>query len=440
MTAITRGLYTILLALVSPLLLWGLYRSKPNKPSFGKRWREHFGFTLKIENSRNGVIWLHAVSVGEAIASSKLIAELTARYPDKTLLITTTTSTGAEQIAKIIKNLGASDNIVHRYMPIDFSWCVRRFIRIVNPEMMLIIETEIWPNTIHTVANRNIPIVLVNGRLSEKSARNYHRLRLLIDPILKKLAELLVVHGADQDRFIALGVSQQKIKTTGSLKYDIAIDDGAITLGNQLRDQLGCERKVWIAASTHAGEDENVLAAYQQAKAMVPELLLVLVPRHPERFDDVAQLVESYQLKVVRRTQLGAKELDNTVDVYLADTMGEMMTLLAASDIVFMGGSLLGQKVGGHNFIEPAILGKFCITGPSYYNFADLAQQLMAENALSVVEDSASLADVLMSNLANQNEMFKKGIAGKEVVVRNQGALIKTLSAIDAIQTKKNIQ
>ena len=429
MTTLVRCLYTLSLVLISPLLLWGLYCSRPNKPSFGERWVEHFGFLPKIENRRNGVIWLHAVSVGEVIASSKLIAELTAKYQDKTVLVTTTTSTGAEQVEKIIQNVGSG--VVHRYMPIDFSWCVRRFLRTVKPEMMLIIETEIWPNTIHTVASQNIPIVLINGRLSEKSATNYHKLRLLIAPALKKLRFLLVVHEDDQARFIGLGVKPGKVEATGSLKYDITVDDAVMASAEKLRKQLGSERKVWIAASTHEGEDEQILAAYQIAKKNVPELLLILVPRHPERFDRVATLVKSLDLALVRRTQYQeeALDLDRNIDVYLADTMGEMMVLLAASDLVFMGGSLLGKKVGGHNFIEPAYLSKPIITGPSYFNFQALADELINNNALIVLSENDLSTKVHELSL-DASDYGKRAF---EVVNVNRGSLVKTLHWIDVL-------
>ncbi|UUM30482.1 lipid IV(A) 3-deoxy-D-manno-octulosonic acid transferase [Vibrio japonicus] len=424
MKMLVRYCYTLLLALVSPVLLWGLYRSRPNKPSFGSRWREHFGITPELESHRSGVIWLHAVSVGEVLASRKLISQLQERYPEKAVLVTTTTSTGAQQV----ENMG--NGIVHRYMPIDFSWCVRRFLRTVKPEIMLIIETEIWPNTIHTVSKQSIPIVLVNGRLSEKSLSNYQKLSLLIQPALSSISSLLSVHSDDAKRFIGLGVEAEKVTTTGSLKYDISVEQQTYDDASALRKQLGESRKVWIAASTHLGEDEFILAAYKLAKEKIPDLLLILVPRHPERFDSVAELIQSQGLSCVRRSQGRATELSKSTDVYLGDSMGEMMILLAASDLVFMGGSLLGKKVGGHNFIEPAVLSKPCLTGPSYYNFADLADQLIGVGMLTVVSDSEQLAEKVVKSLSSPETLSASGKAGYDIVLRNQGALKRTVNSI----------
>ncbi|MGD8111347.1 lipid IV(A) 3-deoxy-D-manno-octulosonic acid transferase [Vibrio sp. TRT 17S01] len=427
MSTIVRYCYTFLLMLISPILLWGLYRSKPNKPRFGSRWKEHFGFTPELGDIKEGVIWVHAVSVGEVLASKPLVLQLRERYPTKIILITTTTSTGAEQASKL------GDGVIHRYMPIDFSWCVRRFLNVVQPEVLLIIETEIWPNTIHTVTKSEVPIVLVNGRLSEKSANNYQKLRLLIVPALQQLTTLLTVHDDDKQRFLKLGASETSVTTTGSLKYDISVNNRVFESGKTLRNFLGLKRKVWIAASTHLGEDEQILQAYKMAKQSIPELLLVLVPRHPERFDSVAELIENQNLSVARRTLIQYDDLAETIDVYLGDTMGEMMVLLAASDLVFMGGSLIGQKVGGHNFIEPAVLSKACITGPSYYNFADLGEQLINAGALEVVEDSVQLSEKVLERFSSPNSLKLSGEAGCDIVLRNQGALKRTLAAIDSV-------
>lgn len=427
MSTIVRYCYTFLLMLISPILLWGLYRSKPNKPRFGSRWKEHFGFTPELGDIKEGVIWVHAVSVGEVLASKPLVLQLRERYPTKIILVTTTTSTGAEQASKL------GDGVIHRYMPIDFSWCVRRFLNVVQPEVLLIIETEIWPNTIHTVAKSEVPIVLVNGRLSEKSANNYQKLRLLIVPQLQQLTTLLTVHDDDKQRFLKLGASETSVTTTGSLKYDISVNNRVFESGKTLRSFLGLKRKVWIAASTHLGEDEQILQAYKMAKQSIPELLLILVPRHPERFDSVAELIENQNLSVARRTLVQYDDLVETVDVYLGDTMGEMMVLLAASDLVFMGGSLIGQKVGGHNFIEPAVLSKACITGPSYYNFADLGEQLINAGALEVVEDSVQLSEKVLERFSSPNSLKLSGEAGCDIVLRNQGALKRTLAAIDSV-------
>ncbi|MEZ8825312.1 lipid IV(A) 3-deoxy-D-manno-octulosonic acid transferase [Vibrio amylolyticus] len=430
MTTMVRWCYTLLLSLVSPVLLWGLYRPKTNKPPFGRRWKEHFGFTPKVDIRKSGIIWVHAVSVGEVLASKKLVENLAAQNPEKRILVTTTTSTGAEQV----KNIG--NGIIHRYMPIDFNWCVQGFINVIQPEKMLIIETELWPNTIHTVAKNHIPITLINGRLSEKSLSNYHKLRHLIYPAISHINLILTVHADDKVRFESLGGASEKVIVTGSIKYDVLLDEGIEVQGKRLKDTFGSGRQVLVAASTHQGEDEQVLEAYQQAKIEVPGLLLVIVPRHPERFDRVANLVRSKGLTLVRRSD-SVENIDRHVDVYLGDTMGELLIMLSASDLVFMGGSLIGKKVGGHNFIEPALLKKYCLTGPSYFNFADLACQLIESNALSVVSNANELAIHIVNALAKPNQLTEKGLQGYGIVKRNQGALQKTL---ELVSTSPNIE
>ncbi|MCK6263272.1 lipid IV(A) 3-deoxy-D-manno-octulosonic acid transferase [Vibrio sp. ZSDE26] len=426
-----RWLYTLALALVSPILLWGLYRKKPNKPIFGERWKEHFGYTPDLDERREGVIWLHAVSVGEVLASKVLLERIQILYPHKRILVTTTTSTGAEQVVNL------EGNIVHRYMPIDFSWCINRFLKIIQPDLFIIVETEIWPNTLHNVSKHNVPIVLINGRLSEKSEANYKKFRKLISPALNNLQMILTVHNDDKGRFNSLVSGLDKVKVTGSIKYDVSLDERILVKGKALRSVLGLERKVWIAASTHQGEDELIIKAYNLAKKHAPELLLVIVPRHPERFNQVAKLVGESGLTISRRTDSN-DAISEKVDVYLGDTMGEMMVLLAASDLVFMGGSLIGNKVGGHNFIEPALLSKPCLTGPSYFNFSDLANQLISHNALSVVSSSEELASLVTSLFSDSRKMASMGQHGYDIVQKNQGALQRTLNTIEQVISKSS--
>ncbi|MGR5254420.1 lipid IV(A) 3-deoxy-D-manno-octulosonic acid transferase [Vibrio astriarenae] len=388
MTALVRWAYTAILFLISPLLLWGLYRPRPNKPKFGKRWIEHFG--LGSAKFTKPVIWIHAVSVGEVLASKKLIADLARSYPEKTVLVTTTTSTGAEQV----KQLG--EGVVHQYMPIDFSWCVRHFIKRVKPEVFVIVETELWPNTIHTVSKAKVPIVLVNGRLSEKSLNNYQKIRPLIHALLTRIDLILTVSERDRERFEKLSSCPDKIISTGNLKYDVTVPEQAKQQGAELRNFFGKNRKILVAASTHQGEDEIALNAFIQAKRNLPELLLIIVPRHPERFDDVADLIRDKQLTFSRRSGEARQQY---IDVYLADTMGEMFTFLSAADLVLMGGSFVGDKVGGHNYIEPVAVSKPCLTGPSYYNFQEIAEDLIQLSALTIVTEK-SLCDTIITTLS----------------------------------------
>ncbi|MCX8943614.1 lipid IV(A) 3-deoxy-D-manno-octulosonic acid transferase [Vibrio parahaemolyticus] len=416
-----RIIYTALLALASPFLLLGLYKSKPNKPKFGGRWKEHFGITPQLKTHQRP-IWIHAVSVGESIAATPLIKELKQQYPEQPIVVTTTTSTGAEQIAKL------GDLVEHRYMPIDFGFAVKSFLKAIQPKKMLIIETELWPNTLNVVKQANVPITVVNARLSEKSCKNYAKVQWLFNQLHPCLTQVLCQTDSDAERFERLGVNKEKLSVTGSIKFDIQISDHVKQQGKALRAQLGKDRPVWIAASTHKGEDEQVLEAHKQILESHPHTLLILVPRHPERFDDVFTLCKKQGFETVRRTE--NQPAENTTQIYLGDTMGEMLVLIGAADICFMGGSLIGDKVGGHNVLEPAALGVPVITGPSYYNFQDLVDTMQREDCITLIYNARDLATsiTLLMQGDYQHRRFRKYIT--KFVENNTGALKKTLRAL----------
>ncbi|MCF7372083.1 lipid IV(A) 3-deoxy-D-manno-octulosonic acid transferase [Vibrio sp. J2-3(2022)] len=418
---LVRIVYTLLLALASPLLLFGLYKSKPNKPKFGSRWREHFGITPKLK-SNDKPIWIHAVSVGESIAATPLIKALKEQNPEQSILVTTTTSTGAEQIAKL------GDLVEHRYMPIDFGFAIKGFLKAVQPKQMLIIETELWPNTLHNVHKAGIPITVVNARLSEKSCKNYTKIQRLFNQLHPCLTQVLCQTASDAERFERLGVEKKKLSVTGSIKFDIQISEQVKQQGQQLRAQLGNDRPIWIAASTHKGEDEQVLDAHRQVLKSHPNALLILVPRHPERFDDVFTLCQQQGFSTVRRTSTHAVETNT--QVYLGDTMGEMLTLIGAADICFMGGSLIGDKVGGHNVLEPAMLEKVIITGPSYFNFKEIVENLLAVDGILIVPDSTTLALRTTEIISQQDKYLLRALHANKWASSNQGALNRTMSLL----------
>ncbi|MBL4831822.1 MAG: lipid IV(A) 3-deoxy-D-manno-octulosonic acid transferase [Aliivibrio sp.] len=415
-----RALYTLVLTLAAPLLLFGLYKSKSNKPKFESRWKEHFGFTPPL-TSDSRPLWIHAVSVGECIAAIPLIKSLKERNPEQTIVVTTTTSTGFEQIEKL------GDLVEHRYMPIDFAFAVRGFLKAVNPEKMLIIETELWPNTLHAVHSAGVPITVVNARLSEKSCQSYAKIQPLFNLLHPCLSKILCQSQADSDRFARLGINLEKLEITGSIKFDIQISDEIKQKGKELREKLGSDRPIWVAASTHKGEDEQVLAAHSEVLKQHPNALLILVPRHPERFDDVFKLSKSYGFNSVKHTS--SEQITTDAQVYLGDTMGKMLVLMGAADICFMGGSLLGNKVGGHNILEPAALGVPIITGPSYYNFKAITELLITHNA-ALSCDANDLSSHI-SHLIEQpavREIMKTNAL--DIVNLNKGSLQKTIAKI----------
>lgn len=387
----------------------------------GKRWKEHFGFTPTIPNCQQP-IWIHAASVGETIAVTPLIKQLKSRHPEVDIVLTTTTSTGAEQAERL------GDLVTHRYTPVDFSFAINKFIQIIKPAQLLIVETELWPNTLNTVSQANIPITLLNARLSEKSYRGYKKILPLFTPMAKQLSTVLCQYDDDAARFAKLGVAREKLVVTGSIKFDISITDSVVAQGNHLREQLGENRPIWIAASTHEGEDEQLLSAHRQLLSTTPKALLILVPRHPERFTHVTKLAQELGFPTVSRSS--GSTINRDTQVYVGDTMGEMLTLMQASDVCFMGGSLLGRKVGGHNMLEPAALGIPTLTGPSYYNFTDITHALVAAKACKIIHDEADIVTQLTVWLTDKQKRTACGQQALSVVNKNTGAIKRTLAQI----------
>ncbi|WP_375752233.1 lipid IV(A) 3-deoxy-D-manno-octulosonic acid transferase [Vibrio sp. HN007] len=417
-----RIIYTLLLIIVSPFFLYSLLKKREGKPHIGKRWKEYFGVTPKLDTV-SPPLWIHAVSVGEIIAAIPVIKAIKKQDPELTILLTTTTTTGAEQAAKL------GNLVEHRYMPLDFPFALKGFLKSVSPSKLLIMETELWPNTLNIVTKVGIPITVINARLSERSCKRYKKVQPIFDLLAKNLSTVLCQHKDDADRFVSLGIPENKVHITGSVKFDIEVNDEVINKGQQLREILGQDRPVWIAASTHEGEDEQVLEAHKTITSAYPDCLLILVPRHPERFSTVEQLSIKMGFDTVKRSS--QRVVSDSTNVYLADTMGEMLVLMGAADICFMGGSLIGDKVGGHNLLEPAALGKAIINGPSYFNFTDITHQLKKEQALLFCNTSSELASQvhqLIDNVQLRNSMAASAIA---VVDKNKGAIAKTIAMIN---------
>ncbi|MBL4284435.1 lipid IV(A) 3-deoxy-D-manno-octulosonic acid transferase [Vibrio fluvialis] len=415
-----RLIYTLLLIVASPLLLYSLYKKKVGKPAFGARWKEHWGMTPKV--SSQNPIWIHAVSVGESIAAIPVIKAMKQAQPDQAIVVTTTTSTGAEQIAKL------GDLVEHRYMPLDFAWCVRRFLQAVKPSRLLIVETELWPNTVHTVHQHNIPITIINARLSERSCLRYQKFSALFNLIRPYVDRILCQYDSDAQRFIRLGFQPEQVQVTGSIKFDIEIAPTVLEQGKQLREELGLDRPVWIAASTHDGEDAILLDAHQALLEHFPQALLILVPRHPERFNAVFELCIQHEFTTHRRTSLATIEPET--QIYLGDTMGELLALISAADICFMGGSLIGDKVGGHNLLEPAALGKPLLNGPSYYNFSEIMQLLQSARAVEICMNAQEITMYLLTLFSSPDKLSQIGKRALLVLKDNKGAVKKTLSDI----------
>ncbi|MHB8247923.1 MAG: lipid IV(A) 3-deoxy-D-manno-octulosonic acid transferase [Acidithiobacillus sp.] len=412
-----RRLYAGLLCLLTPLVLgftlWRAWR----RPGYRERWWQRFGW---IPRSRGPApLWVHAVSVGEAIAAMPLIHALEERYPGHPILMSTTTPTGA---AVVRARLG--ERVTHVYAPYDLPAAVARFFRRGRPALGIIMETEVWPNLYHAAARRAIPLYLFNARLSRRSQRGYQRFHRLVGPALQSLHAIAAQSDADAAAFRALGAAQ--VWATGNLKYDLPEQDATRAAGAALRQPWG-DRPVWVFGSTHAGEDELAMAVLRTLRQQFPHLLLVLVPRHPERCGGVAALLQAQGLHAQRRS--AGQPVRPEQEVLLVDTLGELPIFYAAADVVSIGGSFVPK--GGHNPLEAAALAKPVSFGPHMENFRDIASTLLTAGAAVQTADGNALAVTLARWLADPVAAREEsGQNGQRVVQTQRGALARSLALL----------
>jgi 3-deoxy-D-manno-octulosonic-acid transferase len=419
-----RTLYTLLFHLGLPLLALRLWLRARKAPAYAQRLGERFAFRLPA--LQPGGIWVHAVSVGESIAAAPMIRQLLLRHPELPITVTCMTPTGSERIQALF---AGEPRIQHCYLPYDLPWAAGRFLDHVRPRLAVIMETELWPNHVHQCARRGIPVALANGRLSERSAKGYARFARLTAPMLAEMSLLAVQTEVEAQRFLALGARPECVQVTGSIKFDLNVDPALPVRATYLREQWQArERAVWIAASTHEGEDAVVLAAHRQLLESHADALLVLVPRHQERFASVHALCKAQGFATVQRS-LGQPVTAQT-QVLLGDTMGELLFLYALADIAFVGGSLVAN--GGHNPLEPAALAKPVLSGPHMFNFLEIGAMLREAGALVEVDDAQGLAMAVRQWIELPRDAVRSGEAGLAVMRANQGALNRLLDALDA--------
>lgn len=420
-----RFIYTLLFYFGLPLILIRLCWRARRAPAYAKRWGERFGLVAPLVTEKT-VVWIHTVSVGEFLGALPLIRILQ-QSSHLQFVVTTTTPTGSERVRATL-----GDSVMHVYAPYDLPDAISRFLNRVQPRLLVIMETELWPNTLAACAQREIPILLINARLSARSARGYQRFAGITRPMLQQLTCAAIQHRDDAARFTALGLPATAAQVTGNIKFDLTLSDDLINEARRLKEIWSQDgsRLIWIAASTHQGEDEKILDAFAQFRATneatTKNLLLVLVPRHPERFAAVGALCEARGFQVVRRSQ---RELRPNTDIVLGDTMGELLLMFGASDIAFVGGSMVPN--GGHNFIEPAAWQLPLVSGEHVFNFAEVARLLSDAGALTLVNSVDALAQQIKL-LASDEQMRKsKGGAARAVAEANRGALEKTIRIIE---------
>ncbi len=418
-------LYQIALYIAFPVVLIRLIIRISRSRRYINRLPQRFGFGLHPDDPSGGGnrIWIHAVSVGEVNAAVPLIHALQANYPDRRFIITTMTPTGSD---RVVQNF--NHTVDHCYLPYDYPGAVKRFLNRLNPCMAIIMETEIWPNYIAECRGRNIPVIYANTRLSKKSYEGYLRFKKLISPILGKVDHFAAQTRADSERLVHLGANQDCVEVTGSLKFELDIPASALEAAQSVRRDLGFDRPVLVAGSTREGEEAHVLRAFFEAKRAIPDLLLVLAPRHPERFRKVYKLCLRSNCKTVLRTR-SSGVIDSDVDIYIGDTMGELTLLIAAGDIAYIGGSLV--PAGGHNLLEACAASVAVIFGPHMFNFQEISDMVLERGAGVQVMDAQELAEVIVRFVNDPVLRNQYGSHGKGFVDENKGALSRILKIID---------
>jgi 3-deoxy-D-manno-octulosonic-acid transferase len=491
-----RGLYTTLLTLATPLALARLSWKGRANPAYHERIGERLGLIPRLPERPR--LWVHAVSVGEVIAAAPLIRAWRVRHPDWAVLVTTTTPTGSAQVQRLF-----GEDVEHLYLPYDLPGAVRRFFARTRPSLGVIMETELWPNLASEAARQGIPVVLANARLSERSMRGYARVRPLVRDTLAHFALIAARGPEDAARFIALGAPPARVEALGNLKFDLELAPEVALRGQQWRTLLGTGRPVWIAASTHPGEEAQVLEAHRRVLAEHPDALLLLAPRHPERVGEVVRLIEAAGLRYVLRSGLpplpqplppqGGGELfmgegvqlmeaanvhhasrsrvhplpnstpfkgeglsspppsggrgrgrggapkpaptarDPAVQVLVIDTLGELMDFYAASDLAFVGGSLVAH--GGHNPLEPAALGLPVISGPKVANFAEVYEAMFQAKTALKVEDAQGLGQAVVALMDDADERKTLGEGARAWLETHRGALGRLLERLETLAT-----
>lgn len=428
-----RLFYSLFFYGVLPVILLRLLWRSIKAPLYRRRWGERFGF-VSVERS-SSIIWLHTVSVGESIAAKPLALKLLEQYPECQLLITTTTPTGSEQVLRMYDEHVRLGRVLHCYIPYDLPDCVSRFLQRIQPAMAIFMETEVWPNMLAACKKKNISTLLINARLSTKSLKGYQRFGSLSSSAFSQFDIIAAQTQADAERMALL--SARKIVVTGSIKSEITIDDDllqeAVLLKKTWSDSG--KKKIIVAASTHQGEDEVLLSVFRQCLDKDSQLLLVIVPRHPERFSQVEKYCIEENFSTHRMTQLSLSDqpLADSAQVIIGDTMGQMMLLLGAADVAIVCGSFIEH--GGHNMLEPAAWGIPIISGQHVFNFAKIASDMQQQNALKIAKNSQELYQQLEYLLYDAEAAQSIGDNAKHYVEKNKGALNKTLAIIGDILT-----
>lgn len=411
--------YSLLIAIGTPfILLYFAFRGLRDR-SYLQRWGERFGYLPT--SVKQGGIWVHAASVGEFNAASPLIRSLLDTYPDLPLMITTLTPTGSERVKRVL-----GDQVSHSYIPIDLPGAVSRFLHRLQPRLIIVMETEIWPNLYLQADRLKIPLLMANARLSERSVKHFKYLPGFVRRILQSVTWVGAQSPGDAERLILCGANQHRTDTTGNLKFDLDVPVDLEENATALRTRWRHHRPVLVAGSTHEADEQVVLPAFIQLLQTLPDALLILVPRHPERFSRSAQLARDAGLNTQLRSE--DETCSEQAQCFIIDSIGELLAYYACADVAFVGGSM--GEVGGHNALEPAALGKPVLLGPNMDNARDIASKLMQCGAALQVANQAEFLQAVEKIMTDDDLRDAMGLAGQKLVDKNKGALDLTMQAI----------
>ncbi|HEY2345117.1 MAG TPA: lipid IV(A) 3-deoxy-D-manno-octulosonic acid transferase [Xanthomonadaceae bacterium] len=416
-----RGAYACVMYALVPAMLYHLVWRGLRDRDYFRRWSERFGWYGAAPLPPT--IWMHAVSVGEVIAAAPLVDALRARHPDAAFLVTTTTPTGAAQVAMRWK--GA---VRHLYFPFDLPGAARRFLAHARPRIAVVMETEIWPNLYVETGRARIPLLLVNARLSQRSLSGYRPVLPLIRMALARVDAVAAQSQADAQRLLRAGAPADRVRVSGNIKYDLRLPEGLDALARERRAAWGAARPVWIAASTHEGEEAAVIGMHARLRERFADLLLLWAPRHPVRFAAAAAACAQRGWRTRRRSVETMAATDT--ECFVIDSLGELMGFYAAADVAFVGGSL--QAIGGHNVLEPAALGVPSVVGPHTANFSEATALLRDADALLQEGDANGVARALGELLAEPQRRKAMGEAGRALVERERGALARTVELVES--------
>jgi 3-deoxy-D-manno-octulosonic-acid transferase len=415
-----RHLYVLLTRLLIPVLLVIEGWRELRHPASRGRLRQRLG---RIERTvRPGCVWIHAVSVGEVQAAAALVREIERRVPGVDIVVTTVTPTGSQRARSLF-----GDRVLHAYLPYDAPGAVRRFVHRLQPRIAVMLETELWPTLYRELRRRDVPVVIASARLTERSVARYRKFATLIAETLSGDVVIGAQTHADADRFRALGAPAARVSVTGNVKFDLEIPQSAIDAGQEARRAWGGQRRVWTAGSTHDGEELAALDAHAALRARHADALLILVPRHPPRFESVRALLDTRGVRYAARSRRESVTAD--CEVLLVDTLGELQAFYAASDAAFVGGSLV--PIGGHSLLEPAVLGLPVVSGPHTQNAPDVAALLQQAGALTIVEDAGGLASAITAALDDPNTARAAGARGRDAVAANRGAVSRVADLVE---------